>query len=319
MNKRININRLILICIVFLAVVVIDYGCTFTVRAAEVAFVRAESSDQSSETIIRVGKTVDDNAYKIENESSVIPDIEQTEDVAQPVKEPTASSGEFVQPSIQPTPASENPVKTHEHSWVAITETIHHEAEGHYENVKTSDAWDEQVCVKKAWDENVCIQEAWDENVCIQEAWDETIYGVHAFCSTCHLDYTANGYSNEQMDAHENAHLDQFLADWAAVGYVQEYTISPYQCDFIYEWYAAWGPDARSGWHDEYVIESVIHHDAVYQTVHHDAVYQTVHHEAEFETLHHEAVYENKWIVDKPAWDETVTTGYRCSGCGETK
>lgn len=35
--------------------------------------------------------------------------------------------------------------------------------------------------------------------------------------------------------------------------------------------------------------------------------------------INHDAVYEDKWIVDKAAWDETVTTGYKCSGCGETK
>lgn len=35
--------------------------------------------------------------------------------------------------------------------------------------------------------------------------------------------------------------------------------------------------------------------------------------------INHEAVYEKKWVVDKAAWDETVTTGYKCSSCGETK
>ena len=33
----------------------------------------------------------------------------------------------------------------------------------------------------------------------------------------------------------------------------------------------------------------------------------------------HDAIYQDKWIIDKAAWDETVTTGYKCSGCGETK
>ena len=32
--------------------------------------------------------------------------------------------------------------------------------------------------------------------------------------------------------------------------------------------------------------------------------------------INHDAVYEDKWIVDKAAWDETVTTGYKCSSCG---
>ena len=35
--------------------------------------------------------------------------------------------------------------------------------------------------------------------------------------------------------------------------------------------------------------------------------------------INHDAVYENKWVVDKAAWDETVTTGHKCSDCGETK
>lgn len=36
------------------------------------------------------------------------------------------------------------------------------------------------------------------------------------------------------------------------------------------------------------------------------------------DTIHHEAVTEKRYIVDKEAWTETVTTGYKCS-CGATK
>ena len=35
--------------------------------------------------------------------------------------------------------------------------------------------------------------------------------------------------------------------------------------------------------------------------------------------INHDAVYEDKWVVDKAAWDETITTGYKCSSCGATK
>lgn len=35
--------------------------------------------------------------------------------------------------------------------------------------------------------------------------------------------------------------------------------------------------------------------------------------------INHDAVYEDKWVVDKASWDETVTTGYKCSSCGATK
>lgn len=38
-------------------------------------------------------------------------------------------------------------------------------------------------------------------------------------------------------------------------------------------------------------------------------------------TKHHEEVKEarTKWVQDKAAWTETVTTGYKCSSCGATK
>ena len=35
--------------------------------------------------------------------------------------------------------------------------------------------------------------------------------------------------------------------------------------------------------------------------------------------INHDAVYEDKWVVDKAAWDETVTTEYKCCSCGATK
>lgn len=37
-----------------------------------------------------------------------------------------------------------------------------------------------------------------------------------------------------------------------------------------------------------------------------------------YEEVYHEAQYQDKWVVDKPAWTETVVTGYSCS-CGAKK
>ena len=54
-------------------------------------------------------------------------------------------------------------------------------------------------------------------------------------------------------------------------------------------------------------------------TVHHDAETTVVHHDAEYTTVHHDATGHNEKVVDQAAWDETVTTGYKCSGCGATK
>ncbi|MCM1084453.1 MAG: hypothetical protein NC393_12955 [Clostridium sp.] len=36
-------------------------------------------------------------------------------------------------------------------------------------------------------------------------------------------------------------------------------------------------------------------------------------------TIHHEAVTEEKWMVDKKAYDEKVFDGYKCTTCGATK
>ena len=45
---------------------------------------------------------------------------------------------------------------------------------------------------------------------------------------------------------------------------------------------------------------------------------ETVQIEVGKEEIVHEAVYEKKWVVDKPAWDEKVSTGFKCE-CGATK
>ncbi len=51
----------------------------------------------------------------------------------------------------------------HQHNWQAQYKTVHHDEEGHY------------------------------ENVVVEEAYDEKIYESHAFCGYCGLDITASG------------------------------------------------------------------------------------------------------------------------------
>lgn len=139
-----------------------------------------------------------------------------------------------------------------------------------------------------AWDETVVTREAWDEQVLVSAAWDETVVTKEAWdepqlewCSICN----ACGHvfrAGEDLPAH--------MAE------------------------GCW-----SSWHDEWVQVGTIHHDAETTVVHHDAVYNTVHHDAETTVVHHEATGHNEQVVDQEAWDETVTTGYKCSGCGATK
>ncbi|MCR0532495.1 hypothetical protein MKC55_24420 [[Clostridium] innocuum] len=45
---------------------------------------------------------------------------------------------------------------------------------------------------------------------------------------------------------------------------------------------------------------------------------ETVEVQVETEEIVHEAVYEKQWVVDKQAWDEKVSTGFKCD-CGATK
>ena len=117
---------------------------------------------------------------------------------------------------------------------------------------------------------------AHDEQVLIQDAWDEPIYARVGICNRC---------GHEFLDPNEDITIHMEAGCW-------------------------------SSWHSEPHQVGTTHHDAVYQTVHHDAVYQTVHHDAETTTVHHKATGHNEQVVDQAAWDETVTTGYKCSSCG---
>lgn len=167
----------------------------------------------------------------------------------------------------------------HTHAWVPVTSVVHHDAT--YKTVWVQDfaAWDETVITKAAWDEQVLVQDAYDENVMISDAYDEPIYAWVGICNECGHKFLD---PNEDIDVHMGA--------------------------------GCW-----SSWHDEWMQVGTTHHDAVYQTVHHEATYQTVHHEAETTIVHHDATGHNEQAVDQAAWDETVITGYTCSGCGAAK
>lgn len=148
----------------------------------------------------------------------------------------------------------------------------------------TSQVWKEDSA---AWDETVVTKAAWDEQVLVTAAWDEPVYEWVAICNRCGHRFI----EGEDVSVHMEA--------------------------------GCW-----SSWHHEQIQTSTLHHDAVYSTVHHDAetttvhhdaVYTTIHHDAETTVIHHEATGHYETVVTQAAWDETVTTGYKCSGCGATK
>lgn len=194
---------------------------------------------------------------------------------------PTTSTPTTSPSTTAPTKVPETQPQTtaHTHAWIPVTSVVHHDAT--YKTVWVQDlaAWDETVITKAAWDEQVLVQDAWDEQVMVQDAYDESVYDWVDICNTC---------------GHKFLDMSDYITDHMAAG--------------------CW-----SSWHAEWMQVETTHHDAVYQTVHHDATYQTVHHEAETTIVHHDATGHNEQAVDQAAWDETVITGYTCSGCGAVK
>ena len=194
---------------------------------------------------------------------------------------PTTSTPTTSPSTTAPTKVPETQPQTtaHTHAWVPVTSVVHHDAT--YKTVWVQDfaAWDETVVTKAAWDEQVLVQDAYDENVMISDAYDEPVYAWVAVCNECGHKFLD---PNEDIDVHMGA--------------------------------GCW-----SSWHGEWMQVGTTHHDAVYQTVHHEATYQTIHHEAETTIVHHDATGHNEQAVEKAAWDETVITSYKCSGCGVTK
>ena len=170
-------------------------------------------------------------------------------------------------PTTTPTKAPETTAPTttaHTHTWVPVTNTVHHDATYKTVWVQDSAAWDETVVTKDAWDENVLVQDAWDENVLVQDAWDEPTYSWVAICNECGHVFSAGEDVNEHMAA----------GCWSSWHHEQRQTGSV---------------------HHEAVYNTV-HHDAVYSTVHHEAETTVVHHEA---TGHNEQVVDKAaWDED---------------------
>ena len=121
---------------------------------------------------------------------------------------------------------------------------------------------------------------AWDETVVTKAAWDEQVLVSEAYDEPVYgWVGVCNACGHKFFDPNEDIDVHMHQGCW-------------------------------SSWHDEWLQIGTTHHDAVYNTVHHDAETTVVHHDA---TGHYETV------VTQAAWDETVTTGYKCSGCGATK
>lgn len=139
-----------------------------------------------------------------------------------------------------------------------------------------------------AWDETVVTKEAWDEQTLVSAAWDETVVTKNAWDEPVYEWYSVCNACGHVFQEGEDVNEHMAAGCW-------------------------------SGWHGIQIQTESIHHDAETTVIHHDAVYQTIHHDAETTVVHHEATGHTEKVIDQAAWDETVITGYTCSGCGATK
>ena len=242
----------------------------------------AETEEKPSES--EDGKKHSTSATEQETTKPNQPTTKEAESTKVPETKPATPS--TTAPTTSPStaastkaPETQPQTTAHTHAWVPVTKVVHHEATYKDVWVQDSAAWDETVVTKAAWDEQVLVQEAYDENVLVQEAYDEPVYDWVDICNAC---------GHKFLDPNDDINVHMGAGCW-------------------------------SGWHAERMQVGTTHHDAVYQMVHHDAVYQTVHHDAETTTVHHDATGHTEKAVDQAAWDETVITGYTCSGCGATK
>ena len=148
----------------------------------------------------------------------------------------------------------------HRHEWSEKTETVHHDEQGHWEDVQVG-----------------------TQTVVDSEAYDEVIYNDTPVY-LCDCGKTFDDYYS--FDYHQNNVVD-LDGDWGVFAANVNPSYHPRNTDVNFKFYYEAGT---------YVMGSK-HHEAV---------------------THEEPVYESRYVVDKAAYDETVTTTY-CTACGAVK
>ena len=144
-------------------------------------------------------------------------------------------------PTTTPTKAPETTAPTttaHTHTWVPVTNTVHHDAT--YKTVWVQDS--------AAWDETVVTKDAWDENVLVQDAWDEPTYSWVAICNACGHVFSAGESVGDHMEA----------GCWSSWHHEQRQTGSVHH-EAVY----------NTVHHD--AVYSTVHHEAETTVVHHEA------------------------------------------------
>lgn len=127
------------------------------------------TTEEAKEPTTESGSTADDNkpTGEISGSTTSQPTMTQTTTQTSTTQTPTTQA-----PTTQSPNTTEQPVggnqgggnggNTHQHTWEAQYRTVHHDEEGHWEEV-------------------------------VKEAYDEPVYVTHQFCNYCGIDITASG------------------------------------------------------------------------------------------------------------------------------
>ena len=241
-------------------------------------------------------------------------------------------------PESKPENKPEKPEK-HEHSWVekehaeeghwedklikdAWEETIEHEEEGHMETVVLQPEYVQEVPVsaeighservtvvdKEAWTEEIQHpEEGHYETVVDKEAWEETIHHEEE-----------GHYENGKLLEKEQGHYEEVVVKpaWEEEKYVVDKeawteTINHPE-EFHYETVVI-----KPAWDEEVTIYKDVCYNCGFEITSNEAWIQhfkankengcVQHGDREFtDIIHHEAVTEQKKVVDKAAWTETI-------------
>ena len=231
-----------------------DSSGKLTVKNPEIMGGSVIKDNQGNEILVGESNVsqIDDN-----NNGNIQTDVSVDDETKETIKNENNNSGN----ASGNTEGNNTPAQPeeHQHVWSEKTEVVHHDEQGHWEDVQVG-----------------------TQTVVDREAYDEVIYNDTPIyvCWCGKIFYDFNSYDYHQTNVVD---LD---GDWGFPAYFVN-QMHPLNTDINYKSFKEAGT---------YVMG----------TQHHEAV------------THEEPVYESRYVVDKAAYDETVTTTY-CTECGAVR
>lgn len=204
----------------------------------------------------------------------------------------------------------------HVHNWVEQTVTIHHDAEGYEEEYVVKDAWTEERQLYIDCLHSICTNCGFD----LTQAYIDT-YGMDEYASAFKGTFTLSYYNentgyyyatgesitlhgNQKVSGKLNTFIWEYPHDPAAdpadinydrLRYLDRESGQIYIGKEIFEKTNSWKHTAAAWYTDDKLYSIPI----------------------KKETVTHPAELGTRWVETKPAWDEILPYGRKCSECGQ--